>query len=114
MITTRRLHGLFISIILISVSIGCSAHSPTPQEPIYAIKLQHNTIKFWVKSTGCTKREDFDFSATDAGAHYTVGLVRHKQDNCRRMPTMIAISYPLTPGDSKPMFLKNPLSHWPR
>ncbi|OUS23733.1 hypothetical protein A9Q99_27235 [Gammaproteobacteria bacterium 45_16_T64] len=97
-----------------TLSISCSTHSSPNQEPIYAVKLQHNTIKFWVKSSGCTKPDDFDLTTEDSGQYYTVGLVRNKKDHCRRMPTMIAISYPLQQGDSKPMYLSNPLKHWPR
>ena len=81
-------------------------------DPIYAIKLQQNEITFWVRSTGCTKKNNFEFSFEDLGNSYTIFLSRTQRDNCRRMPKLIALSFPITIKDDKPVTLKNPLRLW--
>ncbi|MBB6520051.1 hypothetical protein [Pseudoteredinibacter isoporae] len=91
---------------LFSAFIGAEGESKPELEAIYGVTLlDESRIEFQVKSTGCTKAQDFSLSYQDKH----IRLLRHKTDKCRRKPYLksIVLSLPELEG---PFSLGNPIA----
>lgn len=59
---------------------------------IYGFEVRQKTLWFRVKSTGCTRKEDFKLELTPANdGRMQASLYRLKADYCRAMPRIIGI-----------------------
>lgn len=97
--------GLSILLLVSSCTQGVSPNNNTsdsrvnaPQaETLYGFEAMTDAISFVVRSTGCTKSEDFTLQVSNSGHNdYTITLQRNKKDRCRAMPKLISIQKLLT------------------
>jgi len=97
---------------LVFLSYSSATETTHIYEPIYGTKLEKNEITFWVRSTGCTKEIDFELLMADKGPHYSLFLSRNQKDLCRKMPRMIAVTFPVNIKSNNKINLENPLQMW--
>ena len=94
-------------IILLSMAfatVASCAAKQTRSEPIYGLQLIDIHADFVVRSTGCTKAEDFTLEVTQE----SIKLLRMTPDNCRRKPFLTSIRLPF-PHHNRGKAILNPL-----
>lgn len=93
---------LILASLLGAIVIGsvATAEDSTSLEPLYSAQFDDTYITIEVKSTGCTKPEDFSILATGKGGeHYsTLGIRRDQPDFCKAMPQIVRLQLELPPA----------------
>ena len=74
-----------------------SAQNPKALEVIYGFKVQDGKMWFGVRSTGCTRVEDFAIKQERLDDLTRVKLHRVKKDRCRKKPFVTSIAFPIMP-----------------
>ena len=69
---------------------------PSMSETIYGFDVTATSIKFKVKSTGCTKPADFELQLDEGKDGLpSITIVRNRQDMCRALPRLYPVELPL-------------------
>lgn len=93
---------LILASLLAATVIGsiATAKDSTSLEPLYSAQFDDTYITIEVKSTGCTKPEDFSILATGKGGedYSTLGIRRDSPDLCRAAPHLIKLQMELPPA----------------
>jgi len=79
---------------------------------IYGYEVRKNTLWFRVKSTGCTRKQDFELVLEPVtNGDIQASLYRLKPDYCRAMPRIIGIemSHTALSQQDKNLVLQNPI-----
>ncbi len=81
------------------LSISTFAKDDSKLEPLYSARFTDEYVIIGVKSTGCTRPENFTMIVHGkAGVEYSVmSIVRVKQDRCRMKPHIVSMHLEL-PG----------------
>lgn len=86
------------------VMVGCKSTSLETQmtsqqreslENLYEYEVKPQFISFVVKSTGCTRKEDFELLHNQYQGRHEFALIRLKPDLCKAMPRAFPVTYRL-------------------
>jgi len=82
-------------VIVASMSYYSFAHDISKLESLHGISFSENAIEIKVKSTGCTKAQDFRIDAVKNSLEYELRIYRIKKDRCRAMTRIVSINLEL-------------------
>ncbi|MCP4323814.1 MAG: hypothetical protein GY787_18555 [Alteromonadales bacterium] len=113
---------------LVSVTSACSALTKEVESPqakmqvnslavIYGFNVTEKGLTFLVKSTGCTKENNFSLQTKYIDDKTRqISLYRTKRDLCRGMPTIISITLAFDDNnsDENSYVVVNPISAKPK
>lgn len=96
-----------ILVIIASISYYSFAHDLSKSEPLYGVSFAENAIEIKVKSTGCTKAEDFRVDIVREDQEYVLSIYRIKKDRCRARSRLIPINLGLRTQEDLPLRVAN-------
>lgn len=109
---------MFVPLFTLMLVASCKSTSNEPKlenaalEPIYSMNLSADSVRFGVKSNGCTRADDFVVILDTTEKEQGLSILRTRKDLCRRKPKVIELDLSIDALEldtELPMKLKNPL-----